>query len=275
MRIHAIELGWLQFPKGWTKARGAVDVVGALMRGRGGPVDRIPMVGYVIEHDEGHIVIDSGAQSAVVQRMFSMPAVRRFFAAKCEPDDEIGPQMRKRGLRPEDVRWVTPTHVDADHAGGVGHFPNAQVLVHRTEWERRNTVAYRWRCQPKTWPASVVPKLYDLADEPYGPFDRSLPLTDSGDIFALPTPGHSHGHVAIAVRTPDLTVLFGGDHILRQSWYAADVSRGVRPANLYPRMTADTNRRLRRFVDDFPTLILPSHDAEAAHNIAGWQPLKI
>jgi len=40
-------------------------------------------------------------------------------------------------------------------------------------------------------------------------------------------------------------------------------------------MTADTNRRLRRFIDEYPTLILPSHDAEAAQNIAGWQPLRI
>lgn len=275
MRVHAIELGWLQFPKGWTKARGALGIVRAIVRGKGGPPDRIPMVGYVVEHDDGHIVIDSGAQSAAVRDALNNPRLRRFFEAHCEPDDEIGPQMRERGLDPEDVRFVMPTHIDADHAGGVGHFPNAQVLVHRTEWDNRNRLSYRWRCQPKTWPAWVIPKLYDLVDEPYGPFDRSLPLTDGGDILALPTPGHSHGHVGIALRTKDLTVFFGGDHILRQSWYAADLSRGVSPANVYPRLTADTNRRLRKFIERFPTLLLPSHDAEAAQNIARWEPLKI
>jgi glyoxylase-like metal-dependent hydrolase (beta-lactamase superfamily II) len=207
--------------------------------------------------------------------MMAKPVLRRFFEAICEPDDEIGPQMRKAGLRPEDVRWVTPTHVDADHAGGVGHSPNATVLVHRTEWEHRNDVAYRWRCQPKTWPAWIAPSLYDLADVPYGPFERSLPLTDREDVVAVPTPGHSHGHVAIVIRTNGMHAMFGGDHILRQSWYAADMARGVHPMNIYPRLTADTNRRLRAFVDQFPTLLLPSHDAEAAQNIAAWEPLKI
>jgi hypothetical protein len=63
MRIHALELGWLQFPKGWTKSRSPIGNVRAVMRGIGGPADRIPMIGYVVEHDDGHIVIDSGARS--------------------------------------------------------------------------------------------------------------------------------------------------------------------------------------------------------------------
>ncbi len=45
--------------------------------------------------------------------------------------------------------------------------------------------------------------------------------------------------------------------------------------NFYPRLTVQTNHRVKAFVDEFPTMLLPSHDAEAAQNIAGWQPLKI
>ncbi len=42
--------------------------------------------------------------------------------------------LRAKGLRPEDVAWVIPTHVHLDHAGGAGAmlrvFPNARLVVH-------------------------------------------------------------------------------------------------------------------------------------------------
>ena len=114
-----------------------------------------------------------------------------------------------------------------------------------------------------------------FAPEPYGPFDDSLRLTDTGDVVALPTPGHTEGHVAIAMRTPDMTLLFAGDHIVRQSWYLADLSRGMQPFQPNQRLVADTNRKLQHFVEQFPTLLLPSHDAEAVDNLARWEPIQI
>jgi glyoxylase-like metal-dependent hydrolase (beta-lactamase superfamily II) len=77
------------------------------------------------------------------------------------------------------------------------------------------------------------------------------------------------------VRTSDLTLLFTGDHVIRQSWYAADLTRGMQPTNFMAKATADTNRRLQRFVTEFPTLVLPTHDAEAADNLARWEPLDL
>ena len=42
--------------------------------------------------------------------------------------------MEGRGVEPEQVRYVIPTHVHLDHAGGAGlmmqHFPGAQLLAH-------------------------------------------------------------------------------------------------------------------------------------------------
>jgi glyoxylase-like metal-dependent hydrolase (beta-lactamase superfamily II) len=42
--------------------------------------------------------------------------------------------MRSRGISPSQIRYVIPTHVHLDHAGGAGallpHLPNATVIVH-------------------------------------------------------------------------------------------------------------------------------------------------
>jgi glyoxylase-like metal-dependent hydrolase (beta-lactamase superfamily II) len=78
--------------------------------------------------------------------------------------------------------------------------------VHRTEWEdRKKKLAYEWEYQHEAWSASQQPTLYDLAAKDYGPFDRSHRLTDGGDVVVLSLPGHTRGHVGIAVRTPDLS----------------------------------------------------------------------
>lgn len=277
MRVHVVEVGWIQWPKGWFRSRTWGQVMRSLLRGLGGPADAIPILSYVVEHDDGHLVIDSGASHAVAERLRSSRVTQRLHDVRVEANEEVGPQMRARGLRPEDVRLVLPTHLHFDHVGGIGHFPNAEVLVHRAEWEgRKKKFGYEWRIQEEeSWPASLRPSLYDLVPEPYGPFDHSLRLTDGGDVAVLPTPGHTKAHVALAVRTTDLTLLFSGDHVMRQSWYAADLSRGMHPVNFHERLTDDTNRRLHQFVEQFPTLLLPSHDAEAAQNLARWEPLRI
>lgn len=278
MQVHVLELGWLQWPKGWFRSRKPSQLLRSVLRGSGsgGRADAIPILSYVIEHDDGHIVIDTGVNHALAERVNSSGVSRHVCEITVEPSDEVGPKMRAIGLRPEDVRVVLPTHLHFDHAGGIGHFPNSEVLVHRTEWEdRRKKLAYEWKHQLETWATSLQPTLYDLVAKDYGPFDRSLRLTEGGDVVVLPIPGHTRGHVGIAVRTPDLTLLFTGDHVMRQSWYTADLSRGMDPVNFNPRLTAETNRRLKRFVTSFPTMILPSHDPEAARNLERWEPARV
>jgi N-acyl homoserine lactone hydrolase len=280
MRVHVLNVGSLRFGKGFVAARTPGQFLWAVARGRrsSGPTDVIPMLSYVLEHDDGHIVIDTGIGQALAERFRaeSDPLSRHALPeATLDPDTEVGPQMRAIGLRPEDVRLVLLTHLHLDHAGGIEHFPNAEVSVHRIEWNSRTAFLNQWRLQEPSWTGVGGPRLYDLTPEPYGPFDASLPVTDRHDVVVLPTPGHTRGHVAIAVRTSDLTLLFTGDHLVRQSWYAADLTRGMQPTNHIAKLTADTNRRLQRFVTEYPTLVLPTHDAEAADNLSRWEPLNL
>jgi glyoxylase-like metal-dependent hydrolase (beta-lactamase superfamily II) len=52
-----------------------------------------------------------------------------------DPDAEIGPRLRALGLPLGEVRWVILTHLHTDHAGGLAHFPDAEILVSRTEYD--------------------------------------------------------------------------------------------------------------------------------------------
>jgi len=126
-------------------------------------------------------------------------------------------------LRPEDVRWVIPTHLDPDHAGGMGNFPDAKVLIHRPEYAFAATSIGKARFQARMlWPSGFNPTLYDLDPDAYGPFPRSKQLSDSGDVRVIPLPGHSVGQVGVVVEADGHALLFGGDHVLRQDWFVED-----------------------------------------------------
>ena len=53
------------------------------------------------------------------------------------PEDEIGPQLIRLGIRPTDVRMVIMTHLHSDHSGGLYHFPKSEILVHPAETKQR------------------------------------------------------------------------------------------------------------------------------------------
>ena len=68
---------------------------------------------YLLESDDEYAVVETGTQ-------YSVPVLEALL------DD--------RGIASEQVRYVIPTHVHLDHAGGAGammqRFPNAQLLAH-------------------------------------------------------------------------------------------------------------------------------------------------
>ena len=273
MRVHVIQTGRIQWRAGFTYATRLRGALRAALRGWG---EEIPILAYVVEHPEGHLVLDTGASA--YWGTAAMPiAFRRIARMHISPDDEIGPQMRRVGLRPEDVRLVIPTHLDIDHAGGVGQFPNADVIVHRPEYEFSKTVLGKARYQPAMWPETFKPKLYDLEPERFGPFTESLSITPSGDVKLVPIPGHSIAQVAPVVRADGVHLFFGGDHMIRARWFAEDIPLDrTRPGSLlHPRKGKETNRRIAAFLKEYPTILLPSHDIDAADNISRWRPLQV
>jgi len=110
-----------------------------------------------------------------------------------------------------------------DHAGGLAHFRDSEILVCRTEFESARGFTGRVRgFLPNRWPEWFSPRLFELAPEPYGPFVGSYPLTeargrhDRGDTRSHP------GHVSIVLDDEGSWVFFAGDASYTQgSWSRA------------------------------------------------------
>lgn len=269
MRVHVIQTGRLVANRTVLRAESQL----AMFRRRE-PYE-FPVYSYILEHTEGLIAIDTG----LAKEWQLGPILGRLFPDVVEIEGEIGPQMRAKGLDPDDVRQVVITHLDPDHVGGAGHFQRAEIWVHRREYEFASTLMGRFRQRPRRfWPVGFDPKLYDLDDEAYGPFPKSKALTDSGDVRLVPIGGHTPGQVGAIVRTNGVALFFAADHMLRQDWFLEDYAAGritMVSRSTSAKLAAETSQRIHRFIEEVPTVLVPAHDAEAPARLSAMEPLNV
>jgi glyoxylase-like metal-dependent hydrolase (beta-lactamase superfamily II) len=269
MRFHAIQTGVVKLREGWPQGKGH-----GLTRNLHALLDRtwtppLPIYAWVIEHPEGLIVVDTGETARASQPgyfpwwhpVFQL-AVREMVA----PEDEIGPQLQRLGFSPNDARWVVMTHLHTDHAGGLHHFPGAEILVARSEYQaalgRRGQIA---GYLPQHWPSWFAPRLIDFTAQPLGPFPASHALTQAGDVQLVPTPGHSVGHLSVIVQDAGQAIVFAGDVSYTQALMQQQAIDGVSSDE---RLARQTLQRMLEYSQGISTIYLPSHDPEAAWRLA-------
>jgi glyoxylase-like metal-dependent hydrolase (beta-lactamase superfamily II) len=206
MKVHHLDCGTMN-PFGVPRADGGG---GFFARGEGG------IRCLLVETAEGLALVDTGWG---VQDFLQPGRAVRFFMDFCDcvRDPELAAvrQLPRLGYDSADVRHIFLTHMHFDHAGGLPDFPGAVVHLAAPELE-----ACRHPRNPMEWFA------YDRSHWAHGPHWEPHPLA-GGEWFGLasappvriggvefvlvPFTGHTRGHCAVAVRTPEGWLLHCGD----------------------------------------------------------------
>ncbi len=233
-------------------------------------VEDLPIYCYLVEHPEGNYLIDSG-DTAENSAQDYLPSWHPFFAhgvvVKVAPGEEVGDQLRARGIDPaKDLKGVILTHMHHDHAGGLHHFPHTPIIVTRENFQLASSVKGRiFGCLPQHFPRWFAPELVDLKAACFGPFTHSMPITKDASITLVSTPGHMRGHVAVIVRTPDVTYVLAGDATYDERFLLEELVDGV---------TYDValSQRSLRWISEFgqqePSILLPAHDRNVPERLA-------
>jgi N-acyl homoserine lactone hydrolase len=269
MKIHAIQTGTVAITTKWREGvgHGRLRLVHTLFDREW--TEQLPIYAFAIEHPEGVIVVDTGETARAAEPGY-FPRWQPFFRfavrEQVQPEQEIGPQLEQLGIVPADVRRVVMTHLHTDHAGGLHHFPDNEILVSRAELDYAAGLLGRVRGYPNNrWPAWFHPIVVDLPAVPFGPFPASMAITDAGDVTLVPVPGHSPGQLAVVVQDGDHAVFLAGDSSYTQDALLRGVVDGVGPDEAAERLT---HERIRAYAAETPTVYLPAHDPETATRLA-------
>jgi len=236
--------------------------------------DWLPIYAWVIEHEDGIIVVDTGETSRVHDRGYHPswhPFYRRAARFSVHPEEEIGPQLHRLGIRARDVRHVVITHLHTDHAGGLIHLTGSKILVSAGEFRRAGGLGGRVQGYlPHRWPKWWQPDFINFDDRPIGPFQQSMSLTRHGDVLIIPTPGHTPHHVSVLV-CGSPSILLAGDTSYTQRLLLDGKVDGVSPDVAVAQRTLS---RILALAEEQPLVYLPSHDPDSPNRLEQRSVLK-
>jgi glyoxylase-like metal-dependent hydrolase (beta-lactamase superfamily II) len=183
---------------------------------------------------------------------------------KLTPADAAASQLRALGIDPLRVKTIVATHLHLDHIGGVIDFPEAELVCSQVELSafhrHRHALAYRAEDLPESSRVRAV------ALEGGGRlgFAASHDLFGDGEVILLQAPGHSPGHLAVALAGPHRIYVHTGD-AADQVW-----EYGLEPPgpSVQGRLLAWRTSELRRTyaclracaADPGDPILVPSHD---------------
>jgi N-acyl homoserine lactone hydrolase len=161
--------------------------------------------------------------------------------------------LAAKGYEPKDIPIVVLSHLHFDHSANIDLFPQAHVILARKEWD--------YAAQPHPKDLFIPWKIRELLG------DYRLTLVEeetdlAKDVRFLLTPGHTPGSSALALNTPEGTVVLAGDAIkYPKEWLLGR-----------PDMVFDTlehgSRSIRRIVE-MADVIVPGHFQRACRCAEG------
>jgi glyoxylase-like metal-dependent hydrolase (beta-lactamase superfamily II) len=274
-KVHAIRTGLVQVRKSQRESKGTGIFRVSNMLFDPEWTEWLPIYAWVIEHDEGPIVVDTGETSRVHQQGYFPnwhPFYRRATRFSVHPDEEIGRQLRALGIGARDVRQLVLTHLHTDHAGGLADLTNTQSWV--AEQEFRRAAGFGGKVQgylPHRWPRWWQPDFVRFDGGAFGPFEKSMSLTKSGDVLIVPTPGHTPHHISVVV-CGSPTLFLAGDTSYNQPLLVAGKVDGVSPDENVARATLG---RIVALAKQRPLVYLPSHDPQSERRLLNGSVLTI
>lgn len=238
----------------------------------------LPVSSYLIEHPKGKILFDCGwhrnmspdgefDKKAQIESLGSR-LLYMVNQGKVEKGQAVDEQLAELGIRPSDLDYVLLSHLDCDHANGIGLVKDAKhIFVSKDELtgsqkkNRKNRIRY----QNKWWKDCNL-ETFDWNDDE-GPFGKAFDLFGDGSVKMIGIPGHSDGLCALKIKNEDgkFVLLFADGGYAAKSWKEMILS-GVCVDKDAQRKSLEWIRE--QSMDDHCVESLANHDADVVpHNI--------
>jgi glyoxylase-like metal-dependent hydrolase (beta-lactamase superfamily II) len=175
-----------------------------LMEGGEGVVS-LPIPAYLIEHEKGRVLFDSGMHPDCQRDPAGRAgaAIARRFTFDYRPGEEISARLAAIDRDPARIDLLINSHLHFDHVGGNALIPNATVLVQKPEWDAgRDPESAALR--------GFNPRDYDLGHK-VKTIEGEHDVFGDGSVVVLPTYGHTPGHQSLKLRLAAGEIVLAAD----------------------------------------------------------------
>lgn len=246
MRLYILHLGNCRVDKGGVLTPGLDE----------GVWWTIPIVGYLIQTDEGrNILVDTGMDKVHVENpdaTFGGTPFGEVLKVEMSDEDYVVNRLAELGLEPEDIDILVATHFHFDHAGNTRDFTGSEIVVQED--------CYQDIMRPD---ARYPRDTYDIPGLRWTRIEGDVEIAPG--VTLLKTPGHVPGHMSLAVDLPETgKVIVGIDAIYVQDNLDKDTWGAYRD----PEAARASARRLKEMAERDDALLLYGHDPSQ------WQTLK-
>jgi glyoxylase-like metal-dependent hydrolase (beta-lactamase superfamily II) len=207
-------------------------------------------------------IVRSAEQTIVIDTGFSPEAA---IARKRQPVVAPADALARLGIDPKEVKLLVLTHAHYDHAGNLGLYPNAQIVMSRKEFEFWGTdMGKRPQYSHHIDPLDIarIQALHregriTLLDEKQHTLIPGIELYELG--------GHTPGQMAVVVEMPEGPVILASDAI-----HYYDELEQDRPFAVIDSL-ADMYRgyeRIREWLQRPGAVVIPGHDPDVMNRFA-------
>jgi N-acyl homoserine lactone hydrolase len=218
-----------------------------------------PINVYVIEHDAGLVLFDTGQDRASITDRSYFPRglagilYSRLARFTIGADETLNAQLARLGYDIADVRIAVVSHLHQDHIGGLAELGHAEIVIAAAEIA---TAHGRFAEM-----SGYLKRHIFIPGLRWMPLEGELDLFADGSVTVFPTPGHTPGSLSMLVRQEGMPpLLFVGD----LTYDVALLARGHVPG-VGARAGLDAStRRVAELSEQHPGLVvLAAHDPSA------------
>jgi N-acyl homoserine lactone hydrolase len=164
----------------------------------------IPVAFFLIKHPNGNVLFDTGDNDKVITDTTYWGPMASLLDKGVSADLAIDAQLAKAGVSPSDINYVILGHMHLDHAGNVGKFPKATIVVQRDE------IANAFYPKPGTACCYVPGDFAHLRGwggtnantQPTIELDGDLDLFGDGSVYIHRAVSHTPGSQIALIRLP-------------------------------------------------------------------------
>ena len=224
-----------------------------LMHGAPNDLVTVPSPAYLIEHQKGLVLFDTGCHPEVATNPKYWGPIADAIKVTYPKEVLLDRQIQGLGYKMSDIKYVVISHLHLDHTGYMHAFPNAKFLIMSKELQ------YGYWPDPDRRGVFILNDILPTRNFDWVELDADFDLFDDGSLTMLKTPGHTPGECSLYVRLPNRKILLVGDtiHLRDQMTTGATM-----PLDVDPVQASLSIQRCKAIRDMHEATVWITHDPE-------------